>query len=85
VKSIFFNARPEASPEKLEALVRELRARPDVREAGALRPGAQSDALRRMFYATLGVDSDADALVQELNQRMEVESASLPADRHLAE
>lgn len=85
MKSIFFNARAGAAPEALDALVEELRARVGVNEAGPLRPGARSAAVQRMFYATLDADADADALVRELNMRGEVESASIPSERHLAQ
>lgn len=85
MKAIFFNVRPGTAPEALDALLEELRARPEISEAGVLRPGARNDALRRMHYATLEDGTDAGTLLRELNQRPEVESASLPAERHLAE
>lgn len=82
--AIFFNVRSGTAPARRNALLEELRSRIEVKSAAALRPGASSDLVARMFYADLTDGADAEAVLRDLERRPEIESASLPADRYLA-
>jgi hypothetical protein len=81
--AIFFNVRSDTAPARRRALLEELRQRPGIRSAAALRPDARSESIQRMFYANVEDDADVTALLRDLQQRPEVESADLPAERHL--
>jgi hypothetical protein len=81
--AIFFNVREGTAPARREALLEALRQRPEVNSAAALRPGARSASIQRMFFANLEEHADVTAILRELEQHPEVESASLPAERHL--
>ncbi|HVG43743.1 MAG TPA: hypothetical protein VM890_03405 [Longimicrobium sp.] len=81
--AIFFNVRSDTAPARRQALLEELRRHPKISSAAALRPGARSESIQRMFYANLADDADVTAVLRDLERRPEVESASLPTERHL--
>lgn len=81
--SIFFNMRSGVAPAQSQALLDELRRRPEVSDAAALRPGSKNEVVQRMFYAQVNENADVDAVLRHLNTRPEVESANAPAERHL--
>jgi hypothetical protein len=82
---IFFNMRPEVAPARRQELLSELRSRPDVSVAAAMRPDAKNESFRRMFYADVRDETSAEVVVRHLESQPEVESASVPAERGLAE
>jgi hypothetical protein len=82
---VFFNMRPEVAPARRERLLRELESRPEVSMAAAMRPDAKNELFRRMYYADVSDETAAVAVVRHLSLQPEVESASVPAERHLAE
>jgi len=75
--------RPGTAPARRHALLEELRKRPEITSAAPLRPGAKSDVVQRMFYAKIDDDADVGGVLRELNRLPEIESASLPAERHI--
>jgi hypothetical protein len=81
--AIFFNLRSGVDAARRRALLRYLASRPEVSTAAALRPGATNEKLQRMFYANVDDDAAVGAVLDELRRHPEVESASLPSERHL--
>ena len=81
--TLFFNVRSGVAPARWQALLEELRQRPGISSAAPLRPDARSESIQRMFYAKLEDDADVTAILRHLEQRPEVESTNLPAERHV--
>jgi hypothetical protein len=83
MRAIVFNVRPEVGTEKQEALLGQIGRLPGIHRAAALSPNAKSPATRRMCYAYVNDGADIEAVRDQISRLSEVESADLPAERHL--
>jgi hypothetical protein len=85
MRSISFNVRPGVGKEEQAALFHRLSQIPGIHRAAPLSPNSKNPAVRRMGYAYVTDDANIDALCREIAQCPEIESASVPADRYLAQ
>jgi NADPH-dependent ferric siderophore reductase len=83
MRSIMFNVRPEVKGEQQTSLLADVTALPGIRKALALRPNSKNASVSRMCYAEVADDADVNELVQKIRVLPEVETANLPAERHL--
>lgn len=84
MRSIVFNVRPEVGEQEQESLLDRLGQLPGVQRAAALNPHSKNSVVRRMGYCYVNDDTDIDAVREQIARLPEVESAALPAERHLA-
>ncbi len=83
MRSVVFTFRPEVPPERQDSLLAQITLWDSVVQAGRLSPRSRRSAIARMACAVLKEETDADAVVKQLSELPEVESASVPAERHL--
>jgi hypothetical protein len=84
LRSIVFNVRSGLDTAGRDQLLRHLESWPEIDRAAPLRPGAKSDSVSRMFFAYVSDGADVHRVVQQIEARPEVESASVPAQRGVA-
>lgn len=81
--AITFRFRDLASPEDMEAALREIRTWTEVRHAGPLQPDAKDARLQRMCYADLENDAEVGDLAEKVSKLPDVESVATPTPRKL--
>ena len=81
--SIMFQFRDKASPEDVEAGLREIQSWVEVRHSGPLKPDAKDLRLQRMCYADLEKNAEAGELAKKIAKLPGVESVATPAQRKL--
>jgi hypothetical protein len=84
MRSIVFNVRSEVGQQEQATLLHHLSRLPGIHRAAALSPHSKNAIARRMCYAYVNDDADIHAVRNQIAELPEIESADLPADRHLA-
>jgi len=82
---VLFNLKAGVSDERCRGLLTEIESWEGIARAGLLLADSPVEPLRRAFVATLEPEGDASRIVDRLREIPEVESASVPAPRRLAE
>lgn len=82
-RTVLFSLRAGVPEGRSRELLTEVAAWPEVGAAGPLFAETTTEALRRAYVVALVTGSDAAEVVRRLNDLVEVESASVPAPRHL--
>ena len=83
MRSITFTFHPDVAPDRQERTLEQINSWADVHAAGLLKPDAKNSDVRRMAYAYVGDDANAEDLLKRLSGLPEVEQASLPSERRL--
>jgi hypothetical protein len=77
-----FSFRPEVTAEQRDSVLDQIRRWDPIIEAMPLKPGATHPSTRRLHHAYV-TDNDVAATVERLSSLPEIESAAVPAKRHL--
>lgn len=83
MRSITFKFKSDVPAKRQGAILARINSWKAVRKAGPLNPEAKHPLARRLSYAYVEDDADIDTLVDRLSKIPDIESASIPAERHL--
>lgn len=81
--SVMFNFRPDVPIERQDALLSQINTWNGINRAAHLKPDAKNPALLRMCYAYVSSQAELEVIVEHLSELLEIESASIPAERRL--
>jgi hypothetical protein len=84
MKVVSFSFKPDVPHQRRGKIIGQIGKWKSVRKAVPLLPGAKHPEVSRMYYAYVDDDADVSELTSRLEEVPEIESASVPAERHLA-
>jgi len=82
IQLVNFSFRLEVAAEQQASLLDQIRRWDSVIEARPLKPGAKHPSIRRLHHAYV-TDDNVTATIERLSSLPEIESAAVPAKRHL--
>jgi hypothetical protein len=82
-RSVFFTLRQQLSHEEQQSTLRSAKQVPGISQVASLDETSPAEPVRRIFFASLDGDVDAETVRQALQNLPHVESASLPTERKL--
>jgi hypothetical protein len=78
---VTFTFRKEVRPNRRRDVLKAIQGWDSVQQAAALKPDAKAELTRRVGFAVLKEDADPDAVVQQISDLDEIETASVPEAR----
>jgi len=83
MRSVVFNFKASTAQKDQDQVLARLNTHAGVIRAARLKPEAQDPDVRRMAFAYVDDSLDVEILLTQLSHFPEIDSASLPARRHL--
>jgi len=84
MRVVSFSFKPEVPPQRKAKVVSRIGKWKAIHKAVPLLPGASRPDISKMYYAYIDDEADIGVLRDRLKEVPEIESASVPAERHLA-